>query len=572
MPAVSKHMSRERSVVGRRRRASGLAAAVLIGLTVTCGMHVPGTSPALAAITNPWGTLVDAWRQHQEELPTLTVQFLSLAAQGVGMALIIGLPLGVGLTRLPRLASPSLSVLAVIQTVPSLALLGLLIPLMGIGRPPALVATVVYSLLPVVMNTYVGIVQVPAAVRDAARGMGMTSAQILCKVELPLALPVILAGVRTGVVYAIGVITVCALAGAGGLGEFITRGLSRSDNGLLLLGTVPILLITLVVFWSVGGIAYLAKRNATLGLAVAASLTVCLAGYAAVESLRGLKGHDRLVIGSKNFTENIVLAEMMRLLLTAHTDLQIETRLGLGSDLVYRATVRGDIHLYPEYTGTLLTAKGALDLPVPEDKSTLTDLVRRQMDEKFDLALLETFGLNNTYAMSVRREVAEQYGLKTIGDLARTPQLRVVFADEFHDRPDGWPGLAKLYGIDFDERPPAMSPELMYTAMSSGQADLCSGFATDWQIELYELVVLEDPRQYFSSYHAAPLIRKDVLARYPQVQEVLNKLAGQIDDETIRGLNRAVVVEKRREADVARQFLIDRGLIPDPAPGADARP
>lgn len=503
--------------------------------------------------------VLGAWERNRQSFSVQLTTFVSLAAQGVGLALIVGLPIGIGLTRLKWLATPSISALAVVQTVPSLALLGLLIPLMGIGRPPALVATVLYSLLPIVMNTYVGIVQVSPSVRDAARGLGMTSAQILRSVELPLALPVILAGVRTGVVYAIGVITVCALAGAGGLGEFITRGLARGDDGLILLGAIPILLITLLGFWAIGGIATLAKRNVTAGLVLAGVLTVTLAAYAMIESLPRVR--PDLTIGSKNFTENIVLAEIMRQMLEAHTGLKIDTRFGLGSNMAFKALRSGDTDLYPEYTGTLLTAVDALNEPVPEDRSVITGRVRQEMAERFDLVLLEPFGLNNTHAMCVRREFAERYGLQTIGDLKKVPTLRAAFASEFLDRPDGWPNLAKTYGVKLTQRPAVMEPELMYVALREGQADLCSGFSTDWQIKDYDLVILEDTKHYFPSYHAAPLARGEVLRQHPEVREVLDRLGGTIDDETIRAMNAQVAVEKRSEADVAREFLVKRGLI-----------
>lgn len=524
-----------------------------------------GMPEFLAAGVGALNNLQRAWEAQGATFPSLLGVFLSLVAQGVGLALILGLPLGIALTRWRRLANPSISVLAVVQTLPSLALLGLLIPILGVGRAPTLVATVLYSLLPIVMNTYVGIVQVSPAVRDAARGMGLSSMQALWQVELPLALPVLLAGVRTGVVFAIGVITVCALAGAGGLGEYITRGLSRGDDGLVLLGALPILAITLVAFWSVGAVAALARRNASLGLLVALVLTLGLALYAVVESFPRHSARDGgrrvVVIACKNFTESFVLAEMMRLLVEEEAGLRVERRYGLGSHLAYRALVEGDADIYPEYTGTLLTAVDALDNAVVDDGLGTTEFVRRGMKERFDLHLLDAFGLNNTYAMCVPRAVAQRFQLSTIEDLRRAPELRAVLSDEFLDRQDGWPGLARLYGIELDVPPRVMTPELMYVALRGGQAELCSGFATDWQIGAYDLVVLEDTKGYFPNYHAAPLVRADLLERHPEVGGLLRRLGGQISNEVIRGLNARVAVEKRSETDVAREFLNQQGLL-----------
>src|SRR5262249_5699189 len=198
------------------------------------------------------GQLFEAWCQ-----PDFWDQvgiFVSLVLRGLGIALLIGVPAGIILTRFPRVSSPLIAVLALLQTFPSLALLGLMIPLVGIGQKAAIFLAVVYSLFPVVMNTYVGITQVPPAIRDAARGMGMTAGQILWHVDLPLALPVVLAGVRTGAVYAIGIVTICALAGVGGLGLYVLRGMERSDNLLIGIGAIPILLLTLALFWGLGGI------------------------------------------------------------------------------------------------------------------------------------------------------------------------------------------------------------------------------------------------------------------------------------------------------------------------------
>jgi osmoprotectant transport system substrate-binding protein len=253
---------------------------------------------------------------------------------------------------------------------------------------------------------------------------------------------------------------------------------------------------------------------------------------------------------------------MMGQMLAAHTNLTIERRHNLGSNLVLRALLSGDVDLYPAYTGTLLTAVDALNLPVPKDRSKITELVRDQMARKFGLVLLKRFGLNNTYAMCVPQKIAEQYDLRTIGDLRKVPSLRGAFSSEFLDRADGWPNLARLYGISLQTAPRTMEPELMYVAVSERQADLCSGFSTDWQIKVYKLAVLEDDLNYFPSYHAAPLVRQAVLIRFPIIREVLDRLGGQIDDEAIRLLNAKAVVDKRSEADVAREFLVSRGLTP----------
>src|SRR5262245_8829355 len=396
-----------------------------------------------------WTSLIDAWTRNQDRFWDQSFVFLSLGLRAVGIALLVGIPVGILLTRAARLSSPVIASLALLQTLPSLALVGLLIAWFGIGQQAALVVAVVYSLFPIVLNTYVGLTQVPRPITDAALGMGMTPTQLLWKVELPLALPVILAGVRTGAVYAIGIVTVCALVGAGGLGDFIVTGLTRGDDGLVLLGALPILAITLVMFWGLGGIASLAKRNSNLGLALGGGLIALLSVYAALNPLMRPRRAD-VVIGSKNFTEGVILTEMLRQMLVTHTDLSVNVVPNLGSNLAYKSIKDGRIDLYPEYTGNLLTGRDALnETYTPGDTSKITQLVRERMKQEHGLVLLELFGFNNTYALCVSRSRADELGLERISDLVRTPDLRVVVDLEFMDRPDGWHGLAQTYGFRF---------------------------------------------------------------------------------------------------------------------------
>ncbi len=451
--------------------------------------------------------LVNAWERNQEAFGPQALLFLSLTMRALGLALSAGIPVGILLTRLPRLAAPVLAVLVMLQTIPSLVLLALLLPFLGIGQTPALVVAVIYCLFPVVINTYVGITQVSPSVRDAARGMGMTGRQVLWQVELPLALPVILAGVRTAAVYASGIIVVSALIGAGGLGDFILSGLSRGDNGLIWLGAMPVLILTLLLFWGLGGIAWLSARRSGLGMSIGGGVIVILSLYACygLASNAWQPRRADVLVGAKDFTEGQILAEIVKQALEAHTTLRVEVVANLGTSVILKAAVNGEIDLYPEYTGNLLTSKEALDLPVPDDKSTITNLVRTEMRRRHGLILLGAFGLNNTYAPCVTQELAKKMGLRKISDLRNAPGLRVVVDLSFLSRPDGWQGLVKKYELRFDEAPRQISPNLLYKALEGNKADLVIGFATDWQIQEFNLVVLEDDLGYFPSYHAAPL-------------------------------------------------------------------
>jgi osmoprotectant transport system permease protein len=507
--------------------------------------------------------LGQAWEISQDTFWPQLLLYVLLTLRALGLALLIGIPLGVALTWLPRLASPVIAVLAVLQTVPSIVLLGLLVPYLAFGPTPALVAAVVYSLFPIVLNSYVGITQVTPAIRDAARGMGMTAGQVLWNVELPLAMPVVLAGARSGAVYASGMVVIASYVGAGGLGDYVYNGISREFPGLIWLGALPVLAFTLVLFCALGGLAWLCRKNSNLGMALGGGLILLLSAYAvaaiAIEGARPAR--TEILIGAKDFTEGQILAEVVKQMLEAHTDLHVKIKQNMGTGVIFEAIKRRGIDIYPEYTGVLLTSKQAVDMPIPEDRAAITGLVRREMQKRFGLVLLEPFGLNNTYAPSVTRATAKRYGLHTISDLQRTPQLRVVIDLSFRTRPDGWDGLLKHYGLHFDEQPRQVSPNLLYKGLEQGAADLVIGFATDWQIQKLDLVVLDDDRGYFPSYHAAPLVREARLKQHPEIATVLNKLAGRIDDRAMRQLNLEVAVERRSEAEVARAFLQKERLI-----------
>lgn len=554
--------------LARRNSAVGLRiAGVLILLMAGYGVLDPlfrtqivGT--VLPEITSADSSLAHAWHR-SEDFWAQAAHFLSLSLRGLGLALVLGLPLGIMVTRFKKAAPPLISALALLQTIPSLALLGLCISLFSFlfGAAAAVFATVVYSLFPIVLNTFTGIQQVNPRIRDAARGMGMTSGQVLRRVELPLAMPVIIAGVRTAAIYAVAMTTIATFVGAGGLGDYISAGLKDHDDGMILLGVIPILLVSFVFFWGLGGISWLAKRRPALGQMVASVLILSTSGYAIAEPFfRGRQADIRL--GAKNFNESLILAHMMRLLVEFHTKLTVDFRPNLGSNYAFKSLQAGQLDMYPEYTGTLLTAKDALgDEPMPMERAKITEHVRERLRERYALELLGTFGLDNGYALVVPPQLAAEHDLKTIGDLRRTPHLRLVVDLVFMDRPDGWKGMVKVYDLHFKSLPQQVDPDFLYRSLKNGKTDVVVGFATDWQIDAYNLVRLEDDKQYFPNYLAAPLVRTDTLQRYPELRGLLNKLAGRIDDAKIRALTRQVVVEKRHPAAVAREFLQGEGLL-----------
>lgn len=363
--------------------------------------------------------------EHQSELIEQTLEHIGLTAASLAIAILLGVSLGILLTRYDRISDRVIGVVGTIQTIPSVALLGFLLPILGIGVIPAIVALFLYALLPIVRNTYTGIQEVDSSIKEAAKGMGMTELQMLSRVELPLAIPVIFAGIRTAAVTTVGVATLCALIASGGLGEFIFRGIALNNVNMILAGAIP-------------------------AASLALFLDFCLG------------------IVEKNITH---------------------------------------------WFKSILIAGAAILL--------------------FSLSwLIVTNFFTNSF---------------TAG-----------FTSEFMERADGYPGLRQHYGLKLDTV--ELEPGLMYRAIQEKQIDLISGFSTDGRIKAYNLQVLEDDRNYFPPYYAAPLVRGETLRSYPELQDALAKLAGKISNEQMAQLNYQVDRLKRPTQEVVREFLSELKL------------
>jgi len=267
----------------------------------------------------------------------------------------------------------------------------------------------------------------------------------------------------------------------------------------------------------------------------------------------------RIVIGSKNFTEQLILGELLAQHLEAHTELTVERRFNLGGTFIcHQALVAGQLDVYVEYTGTALTA--ILKQPPQRDP----DEVFRTVQEEYRPLGLEwtpPLGFNNTFAMVIRGEDARRHNLKTIFDIARVaPRWRAGFGYEFTERADGLKGLVATYGLKFGSPPRAMEIGLLYRALSEKQVDIVAGNSTDGLIAALDLVALEDDRHYFPPYYAAPVVRRAALERHPELRRALEELAGKISEEEMRRLNYAVEGEGRDLRQTVREFLRSKGL------------
>lgn len=496
---------------------------------------------------------------HQREFLGLLLQHVFLVGLSTLVAVAIGIPVGVLAARRPRAGAPVVWFANIVQTVPSLAMFGFLLPLPfvgGLGARVAIVVLILYALLPIIRTTVAGIRSVDAVVVEAATALGMTSRQLLWRVQLPLALPSIVAGVRVAAVIGVGTATIAAAVGAGGLGEYIFRGLSMVDPAVILAGAIPAAALALTVD---GGLLLAERafgsRRRRRGLvpaaAIAAAVVALLAAGAAAHS--GSRG-SVVRVGSKNFTEQILLGEIVAQTLERDANVTVERRLNLGGTFICdRALRSGDIDVYVEYTGTADTA--VFKDPVDTDPARVLARVRQRYAE-IGLTLLQPLGFGNTFAILVRGDDARKYELETIEDAAAvSPGWRAGFGYEFLQRADGYPGLARVYGLRFAAPPRAMDLSLIYRALAEHQVDLIAGDATSGLIAAYGLQMLRDNRQYFPPYDAAPVARAATLLRYPAVRAALDSLAGRISIDDMRSMNYAVDAARQDPAAVAASFL-----------------
>ena len=498
------------------------------------------------------------------ELLTLIGQHVKLVLIAIVVAVAIGVPTGILLTRHRALRGPVLGIANVMQTIPSLALFGFLIPLPfigGIGARTALVALVLYSLLPIIRNTITGIMSVEPSVREAAVAMGMTDGQILRQVELPLAMGVIVTGIRVATVIAVGVTTIAAAVGAGGLGVYIFRGLRQYDNNLLLAGAVSAALLALAADFALG----LAERRLTIAakpkrtggvvvrrIAFAAIAVLVIGGMIFLWGRGNGDKTDKVVIGSKDFTESALLAEIVAQMLEAR-GVVVERRFELGGNLPHDALVNGTLDLYPEYTGTAYTA--ILHHKPISDPRAVYDQVKQEYAANFKVEVSPPLGFENTFAILIRGDDARKLNLKTISAAApHTKTWRAGFGQDFMSRADGYPGFSKAYGLNFAEVR-EMDLSLTYIALSSRQVDLIAANSTEGRIATLDLFQLADDRHYFPPYEAVYLVRQDTLARVPALREVLAKLANSISTDEVRRLNYEIDGNRRDPKEVIREWI-----------------
>ncbi|MBO1053415.1 MAG: ABC transporter permease subunit [Dolichospermum sp. DET73] len=504
--------------------------------------------------------------QYGTEIIVHSGEHLILVIISLAIAISIGLPVGIFITRQPKLAAPILGLANAIQTIPSLAIFGFLISvpfLGGIGKTPAIFALTLYALLPIIRNTYIGINSISPAIKEAGIGMGMTDQQLLLQVEIPLALPVILAGVRVATVISVGIATIAAAVGGGGLGVFIFRGISTVNNELILAGAVPAAVIALSADFGLGlleknltkQIANQGKFNQQIGI-VLGIITLIIAGLIAFNYQQA---PAKIIIGSKNFTEQVILGELLAQHIENHTKLKVDRRFNLGGTFIAHEAVKaGKIAGYVEYTGTSFTTV-LKEKPI-SNPQIVYEKVKEYYDQKLKLAVMKPLGFENTFAMIIREEDAKKWQIKSLSEAGKySPQMKAGFGYEFLEREDGYPGLSKTYNLKFANIK-QMELGLMYQALKEKQVDFIAANSTDGLIPVLNLVILEDDKKYFPPYQAIPIFNQEILQKYPELTDTINQLGGKISTTEIQKMNYQVDNQSQPVEKVVSEWLKSQKL------------
>ena len=492
----------------------------------------------------------------------LTVEHILISLLAISIASVLGIILGIIISEYRRFSGLILGTVNILYTIPSIALLGFFITITGVGNTTALIALIIYALLPIIRSTYTGIVNINPLIIEASEGMGSTKLQQLFKVKLPLALPVLMSGIRNMVTMTIALAGIASFVGAGGLGVAIYRGITTNNSAMTFLGSLLIAILALIFDFILGLIEKRLTNHKRVKYKVNPKLIILglfIVIFGAYFSLNSKK--DKTInIATKPMTEGYILGQMLTELIEQDTDLKVNVTNGVGGGTsnIHPAIVKGEFDLYPEYTGTSWEA--VLKKEASYDESEFDEL-QKEYKEKYNLEYVNLYGFNNTYGLAVDKDIAEKYNLKTYSDLAKVSNNLIFGAEyDFFEREDGYKELQKVYNIDFKKKID-MDIGLKYQAMKDKKIDVMVIFTTDGQLAVSDVIVLEDDKKMYPSYRAGTVVRSEILSEYPELKPVLEKLNNILDDKTMADLNYQVESKGKKPEDVAREYLQEKGLL-----------
>ena len=504
------------------------------------------------------------WSDALTRLPDYLGNHVRVSLTALALGLAISFPLALMVRRKPVLRDIALGVAGIVQTVPGLALLALFYPLLlalaglslqwfgagfsAFGFLPAVLALALYSMLPVLRNTITGLQGIDPAIIEAAEGVGMTQRQSLLMVELPLALPVIMAGIRTAAVWVIGTATLSTPIGQTSLGNYIFAGLQTQNWVFVLFGCAAAAALALAVDQLLALIETGVRRHSRARIVLGCLGLIALIVATLVPSFARAK--NTYSVGAKNFTEQYILSSLIAQRLQA-AGLSASPREGLGSAVIFEALAANDIDVYVDYSGTLWVNQFRREI---EPRAKLLDDLKTTLKEKYGITQLGDLGFENAYALVMPRKRAEALGIRTIADLAPLAGSMSIAGDyEFFSRPE-WTSIKQAYGLSFRQQR-QMQPDFMYAAVAAGDVDVIAGYTSDGLIAKYDLVVLEDTKAAIPPYDAVVLLSPR-RADDAKLRDALQPLLGRIDIAAMRAANlRAAGNDSTSSPDAVARWL-----------------
>lgn len=502
----------------------------------------------------------------------LIFEHLYIVLAAAVLSIAVGLPLGFAAYLYPKARGVILRIVDLFQTVPSLALLGIIMVFLGAGKVTVIVGITLYSLLPIVRNTYLGLQQVDGGVKEAARGMGMSRAHRLFLVEFPLAFPTVFTGIRIAVVNAIGTAVFAAFVGGGGLGSVITSGIRVQDMSAILMGTGALMVIAIVLDSLMGFVEGRIRksRGAGVGRILAVIGGVMLIFIVTLPlGLSTTVADNEIVTYDGNYTTDQLGQRLFKYYVEGNTNLTVTIKDQMSQVNHFNQFMADEdsTDFFMSYDGSLLTTFLKLDPSDVPEGMTLYDFTNQQALDTLGVQMIGKLGFENTYAVAAPADVAEAYGLEKISDLISVADQLVFGAEHEFFTLEGtmkYGPFCAFYGLEFADAV-SVDLSLKYTAVEQGSFEIIEVYTSDGLNRKANLVVLEDDWEFFPEYNAAYLVRDDFFEKFydvaPELEAVLADFVGVVSDDDIVDMGYEVDVLGRDLDEVAIEFLQSKGFI-----------
>lgn len=502
---------------------------------------------------------------------SLIIEHLYIVLAASVLAIVIGIPLGIAAYLFPKSRTVILRIVDIFQTIPALALLGMIMLLAGPGKVTVIIGITLYSLLPIVQNTYVGLSNVDPGVREAAIGVGMTNRDRILNVEFPIAFPTIFTGIRIAIVNAIGTAVFAAFVGGGGIGGIMNRAIRVQNMPMILAATGALMIIAVILDLLMSfSESRIRKSHSNMKRVVSSLLVIVIAFAATVPFVAGKSAvKNELVLYDGDYSETQLMYRMTKYLIEDGSDVNVTIKDQMSQVNNFKSLI-GDRHscdLMISYDGTLLTTFMKLDPKDVPEGMDMYDFVNKKAVQDYEIEMIGKLGFNNTYAIAVPKDIADQYGLEKVSDLQAVAGELVFGAEHEFFTQEGsmkYGPFTEFYGLNFKEAK-SVDVSLKYSAVEKGEYQVTEVYATDGLNVKAGLVILEDDRHFFPEYNGAFVVRKDTYTRFkesaPNLKEILQQLNGRISTEKMAELTFEVDVNGRSADEVAYEFLKSENLV-----------